>query len=213
MGFIFFATCLSNNEMETETPLRQLYALQAILDQVSSNTFRSRESDALPPDVQIAEKSVALDGVKVLRYGASHNDWTLEKTIVVPGTSEWEHRVERVYAGADAVQNAFRTGIERDALDDIFKQYLDPKQDVLHGSCVKLSGDGSFDTPWDVVEPDMFYTIGPFVGAKDGAVVPFFSTVPLYQSYRGEEGNRRSPAGVSRLPEARTLFEFLSAGA
>lgn len=197
------------------SPLDQLYTLQSILDQVSSDRFRA--SERAHPDVTFVERTVKLGDVTVQRHGASQNGWSLEKTTVQPHTPAWEERMQRVYAGCAAVADAFHTGATCDTLDTVFKQYLDPAQDTLHGSVVKVSGDGSFDRAWDVVDADHFYTIGPFVGDGTKTVVPVFQTTPLYGAYRGgPDGEAVEGQYATEDPgfgEPRGLFDALMAAA
>jgi|TARA_E500000178_G_C17027215_1_gene758661 hypothetical protein len=89
-------------------------------------------------------------------------------TRIVPHTTAWKERMERVNHGLDQVTQAAVAGVAVSTLDSIFRGCLDSTKDGVVSSCVHSTGYESIENLSDFssLAPYDFVTIG--VGVSDG---------------------------------------------
>jgi hypothetical protein len=89
-------------------------------------------------------------------------------TRIVPHTTAWRERMNRVHHGLDEVTRSAVAGAPIEKLDAIFKGCLDSRKDIVASSCVHSTGYESVEKfkDFSVLKPYDFVTVG--VAVTDG---------------------------------------------
>lgn len=181
----------SKNEEEAATVRRLGDIIRGTLDDdgvTSERSYRggvAREIDDAVPAFRIKRHQ---GHFTEKRAGLRHvSGITVELTRVVPESSDWKRRADRVQAGVNAVRDAIRVGASLDDLEQRFRQHLTP-QDSLCGPVLRHTGYEAWDdVRWSVVEPYDVFTIGASVADPWGNEALFLSDVAAIDDvfYRG----------------------------
>ena len=116
-------------------------------------------------------------------------------TRIVPHTTAWRERMERVNNGLDQVAQAAVAGSSIEQLDAVFRGCLDPKKDAVASSCVHSTGYESIEKfkNFSSLAPYDFVTIG--VAVSDGQ-----DTALVYRGTKQIRPKQSAPERISSVP-------------